>query len=243
MKKIVLLNFLLVIGILVNAQSQLISNPYPKTINVTGSAEMEIVPDEIYVQVDLKEYKKKGGDKVEMEVIKSNFLDICKSIGIVDSMISIASYEGSNYNNWNWRRRKNPDLYGSISYQIKFKDADKMDELVGKLDDEATANFQIVKTSHSKIQEFRKLLKIEAVKQAKQKGIYLTEAIGEKLGEAITINEPDENSVYYYTLNKTANASLKESKMIDRSSNNEDAAIDFKKIKLKYDVSILFALR
>ena len=118
-----------------------------------------------------------------------------------------------------------------------------MDELVGKLDDEATANFQIVKTSHSKIQEFRKQLKIEAVKQAKQKGIYLTEAIGEKLGEAITINEPDENSVYYYTLNQTANASLKESRMIDRSSNNEDAALDVTKIKLKYDVSILFALR
>jgi hypothetical protein len=29
-------------------------NPYPRTITVNGSAEMEIVPDEIYVQVYLK---------------------------------------------------------------------------------------------------------------------------------------------------------------------------------------------
>ena len=40
-------------------------NPFPKTITVNGSAEMEIIPDEIYVQVDLKEYDKKGQGKVE----------------------------------------------------------------------------------------------------------------------------------------------------------------------------------
>ena len=38
-------------------------NPYPRTISVTGTAEMEIIPDEIYVQVDLKEYDKKGQGK------------------------------------------------------------------------------------------------------------------------------------------------------------------------------------
>ena len=35
-------------------------NPYPKTINVNGTAEMEVTPDEIYVQVELREYDKKG---------------------------------------------------------------------------------------------------------------------------------------------------------------------------------------
>ena len=42
-----------------HAQQNVI-NPYPKTITVNGSAELEIVPDEIYVMVDLKEYEKKG---------------------------------------------------------------------------------------------------------------------------------------------------------------------------------------
>lgn len=244
MKKIILLNALLITGILLNAQTQLVSNPYPKTINVTGSAEMNIVPDEIYVQADLREYKK-GGNKIDLETIKANFLSACKSIGIEDSLISIASYEGNNYNYWRWKRRKDADMYASISYQVKFKDSKKMDELIGKLDDEATANFRIVKTSHSRIQEFRKQLKIEAVKQAKQKGIYLTEAIGEKLGEAITINEPDENSVYYYAFNKdkASNTALSQSKLYEGSSTNDNAAIDFKKIKLKYDVTILFALK
>ncbi len=38
-------------------------NPYPKTTTVTGGAEMEVIPDEIYVHVDLKEYEKKDRAK------------------------------------------------------------------------------------------------------------------------------------------------------------------------------------
>ena len=68
-----------------------------------------------------------------------------------------------------------------------------MDNLVEKLDDDATKNFTIVSVSHSKITEYRKDLKIKAIKAARDKGLYLTEAIGEKLGEAITINEPGES--------------------------------------------------
>ena len=51
----------------------MISNPYPKTINVTGSAEMDIVPDEIYVQVDLREYKKRVGIKWKWKLSKQIF--------------------------------------------------------------------------------------------------------------------------------------------------------------------------
>jgi uncharacterized protein YggE len=246
MKKISLsLIVLFIAGISLNAQNQIVQNPYPKTINVTGIAEMEVIPDEIYVQVDLKEYKKKGSDKINLETIKTNFLSSCKAAEIPDSLISIASYEGTNYNYGQWRRRKDPDLLAGISYQVKFNDSKKMDDLIERLDDDATTNFQIVKISHSKIEQFRKQLKIEAVKQAKQKALYLTGAIGEGLGDAITINEPNEGSNYNFVLNNTSNIALKEVKRLyERSdSDNEDGAIDFKKIKLKYDVAVVFALK
>ena len=241
MKKLLLLSILLVTGYLLKAQNQL-PNPFPKTISVTGSAEMDVIPDEIYVQVDLKEYKKRG-EKVELESIKTNFLNSSKAIGIPDSLISIVAYEGYNYNYWHWRRKKDPDMLAAISYQVKFKESKKIDELIDNLDDEATSNFQIVRTSHSRIQEFRKQLKIQAVKAAKDKATYLTDPIGEKLGEAITITEPDDNSVYYYGVNKTSNAALKEKFQMERNSTNSEAPIDFKKIKLRYEVKILFALK
>ncbi|MBP6025579.1 SIMPL domain-containing protein [Ferruginibacter sp.] len=247
MKQLIALFVILLSVFFAKAQTQPACNPYPKTISVTGSAEMEIVPDEIYVQIDLKEYKKKGENKVELDKIKSDFLAKCSSIGLVDSVISIASYQGANYNYWYWqRRKKDPDMYAGIAYQIKFKDSKKMDQLVDLLDDEATANFQITKATHSKIQDYRKQLKIQAVKAAKDKGIYLTDAINEKLGEAITIEEPDENTFVNNLENNIRVSqfnSFNYNKDAAKMNDNGVTGVDFKKIKLCYEVIMIFAVK
>jgi len=219
--------------------------PYPKTISVTGSAEMEIIPDEIYVQVDLREYKKRGEEKTELDKIKSEFLSNCKTLGIADSNIAVASYDGYNLSAIWRRRKKDPDLFASITYQVKFSNTKLIDELVNKLDDEATSNFSIVRTSHSKMVEYRKQLKIMAVKAAKEKATYLSEAVNEKLGEAITIAEPEE----YYTSDvvsgrskaNLSNAIMRESKF--DAYGGYDGGIDYRKIKLRFEVKMLYALK
>jgi hypothetical protein len=87
------------------AQSTVV-NPFPKTISVTGSAEMEVTPDEIYVIVDLQEYEKKGSGKINLEKIKADFLNNCRSIGLPDSVITIASYDGDMGNPWIKKRKR-----------------------------------------------------------------------------------------------------------------------------------------
>ena len=228
-----------------NAQQQPVCNPYPKTISVTGTAELEIVPDEIYVQVDLREYKKKGDEKVDIEVIKTEFLSACKSIGLPDSVITIASYEGMNNADWWRKKKKDPNLFATISYQIKFSSSKKMDELIDKLDDEATSNFRIVRTWHSKMIEYRKQLKIAAVKAAREKGIYLTEAINEKLGPAITVTEPAEDFQYQTSSQyKTSNVVARKDAVGYYEFNSDgNGGIDFKKLRLRFEVSITYALQ
>lgn len=218
-------------------------NPYPRTIQVSGSAELDIIPDEIYVTVTLKEYEKKGAGKISLEKIKSDFLAYCKSIGLADSVISIDSYQGSNNYLW-WKKKKPKDeLYASISYQVKFNNSKKMDELVEKLDEDATQNFQISRVWHSKMTEYRKQLKIQATKAARDKAGYMAEAAGEKLGEAVSIIEPDEAYMPYYQ-----NA-ISQSNMMNVQVRGlaEDAGsaggVDFKTIKLRYEVKTVFALR
>jgi uncharacterized protein YggE len=73
-------------------------NPFPRTITVNGSAEMEIVPDEIYVQVYLKEYEKKGAGKVPIDKIRQNFLAAVRSLGLPDTAVSVSGYDANNYN-------------------------------------------------------------------------------------------------------------------------------------------------
>ena len=249
-KLIIILNFFLFATTLNAQQVQPIftNNPFPKTINVSGSAEMEIVPDEIYVNVELKEYQKKGENKKGIETIKTQFLEACKAVGIPDSLISIVSYAGNNPYFWK-KRKKDPDLFAGITYQVKFKNSELMDKLVEKLDDDATQGFLIVSTSHSKMTEYRRQLKIAAVKAAKEKGIYLTEAVGEKLGEAIKINEPDENTLTrtsgLYGSNQGYNVVARGASQA-RLSNEaffDETGIDFKKIKLRFEVDVVFALK
>jgi len=239
MKKYSLPLLLVLLNSLAFSQTPTESVPFPKSIKVEGSAEMEIIPDEIYTTVELKEYEKKGTGKITLEKIKADFLQLCKNIGLPDSTISIDSYEGINDFTGKRRKRKE-ELYSSIQYQIKFSTSTKMDELVEILDDEATQNFTIVRTSHSKIREFRKQLKIQAVKAAKEKAIYLSEAIDEKIGVAISIIEPAEYNTLQdnnnnYRLGNSANGLIN----FDQSGK----VVDFKKIKLRYSANVVFALK
>lgn len=247
MKKLILLTATVIfINAAWSQQPVAAVNPFPKTITVSGSAEMEIVPDEIYVNISLREYQKKGESKKELEFIKSQFLESCKAANIADSAVSIASFTG--YNNYvNFRKRKkDPNLMASITYQVKFRDSKTMDALVEKLDDEATQSFIIVNTSHSKMTEFRKQLKTQAIIAAKNKGLYLTEAINEKLGAAITIKEPDERSQWPLASNNfVSNAVSQYRSQAILSYDDKDISqeIDFKKIKLRFEVSVIFALQ
>ncbi len=65
---------------------------------------MEIIPDEIYVNVVLREYQKRGENKKELETLKTDFINACKLSGIADSAVSIVSYTG--YNSYFWLKKK-----------------------------------------------------------------------------------------------------------------------------------------
>ncbi|MDB5196937.1 MAG: hypothetical protein JWP88_1308 [Flaviaesturariibacter sp.] len=237
MKKIYLAILMGMISLAGMAQN--VVNPYPKTITVTGSAEMDITPDEIWATVTLREYEKKGGSKVNIETIKQQFLQNAKALGIADTAITIASYEGYNGNPWLRKKNKKVELMASITYQIKIAGSKQMDELVNRLDDNATQNFSIDRTSHSKMEAFRRQLKMAAVKAAKEKAIYLAEAIGESVGTAVTINEPTEYFMPMYAMR--SNKMMVQS--TEAAADIEVAQPDFKKMKLKYDVTVVFALK
>lgn len=213
-----------------------------RTITVSGMAEMEIIPDEIFVQIDLREYVKKNSPKVDIETIKTNFLQACTKLKLNQGDIVLQNFQGWDASNvWTYRKKKkDPDMLATATYQVKLVNTTQLDELVNLLDDEATQNFFIAKVSHSKITEYKKQLKIEAIKAAKAKAIYLTEAIGEKAGTAITIGEPIEGSKYPQQI-MYANASYQNREFsLDKATT---PAVEFKKIKLQFEVSVVFALQ
>jgi len=221
--------------------------PKQKSITVSGTAETEITPDIIYVQVDLREYDKKGAGKISIDNIKANFLQACKNAGIADSLITVNSYQG--YNNiWleKKNRKKDPDMKAGISYLVKLSTPQQIDKLVDALDDEATQNFFIAKLDYSKMPELKKQLKINAIKAAKAKAQYLTEAIDEHIGGAISITDGEDNNYGSGLGNVTVNGYYPQVRAQSNMTYDFDkgsGGIAFKKMKFQFQVNVEFALQ
>lgn len=236
MKKLIICLAIATTALYANAQVADVPSKQ-RIINVTGSAEKEVVPDEIWANVQLREYEKKGV-KVDIEIIRNEFLKAALAAGIPSTDISIQSYNGWDGNQW-WpkKKKKDPSLMAGITYEIKLSSPQKMDELVNRLNDEATENFSIARVSHSRIEDFKKELKTEALKAAKDKAGYLAAALGETVGQALIINEPNEMDGHY-PQPMYANRMMK-AEQADTPVPN----IDFKKMKLRFEVSATFSLQ
>jgi len=219
-----------------------------KKIEVTGSAEMEIVPDEIYTTFTLKEYLSTSKKKVRLDSVKSEFLRICKKAGIADSNISISSYTGTenwDYYYWYKKRHSEPDFMASISYTVKVSSTEKLDKIVAGLNEDAVSNFYISKTSHSKIEQFRKEVKTKALVAGKAKAEYLVKSIGEELDGALSIQEVDDSyNNYYYGYNSNLNVSNSISQTsLNSGESNSSSTTSFQKIKLRYEMKVVFKLK
>ena len=223
---------------LIAANAQIDNTIKQRTINVNGHSEIEITPDEIYVQVQLREYNKKNGDKVDIQTISNQFLSAAKSMNIADTDVVVQGYSGWDGNYWWYQKnkKKNPDMKAGITYEVKVKTVDDMDKLVSKLDDEATQNFYISRTSHSKIDSIKNALKVQALKNAKAGANYLAAALGETVGRPITINDPNESNNYPRAMYKTAMLS-------DAAAAPPAMDVDFKKITIEMNVNVIFELQ
>jgi uncharacterized protein YggE len=215
----------------------------PKKIEVTGSAEMEFVPNEIYMTFTLKEYLNTSKKKVKLENIKTEFLTLCKEAGIADSNVSISSYTGNESWDYYWYRRhkSEPDFMGTISYIIKVSSPDELDKIVENLNENAIENFNINKTSHSDIEQLRKEVKTKALIASKAKADYLAKSIGEELGEALLIKEV-ENSYNNYYSNEYIYSNVVSQTAMSMEGNNSSAP-NFKKMKLRYEMKVEFKLK
>lgn len=210
--------------------------PIQKKISVTGTAEMEIVPDEIYFRVVLKEYQK-DKIKVLIEDLEKELNQAVLAASIAKEDFTVEQVNGLS---WSRKRKDDAELYNSKSYIIKVSTPRKMDEILNKMNAESIYSIGIRNYSHSKIQEYKKQLKIEAIKAAKDKATYLLEAINEKIGVAIEISESDNISQVSQAVYSNQTVSRNSMTYKDGS---DDSDIGFQKIKLKFQINATFAIQ
>lgn len=241
MKKLIFV--LLMVIPLINFAQQTITLPNNvKKIEVTGSAEIEVVPDEIYIGITLQEYYNKQKEKITIDEISKSFLAVCEKAAITKDRIEVQNMSGfDNTTWWNKKRKKEqPDLLQSTTYIIKFSTPADVDKLVNMVDDNATQNVYVSKTNSSKQAAYRKQLKVEALQNAKAKAQYLLEGIGEKAGPVLYVKEIELNDFSVY---KGGYERLAMSNSVPAQDVSANEGLNFRKIKYRFEVEAHFAIQ
>jgi formylglycine-generating enzyme required for sulfatase activity len=98
---------------------------------------------------------------------------------------------------------------------------------------------KIGEVKHSKLKEYKKQVKIDALKAAKEKATYLLASIDEELGRVLTIDEGSSSSMFggFYLDNVAVTNNEYRQFMDDVVSEK------FKTIKLTYEMSAVFEIK
>ncbi len=230
MKKSIIALTLIFISSFTMAQS--LTNVNVKKIEVKGKADMEIVPDEIYLRIALKEYKN-GSKTVSMNTLESGLVKAIKSLGLPEDALRVDNVYGYN---WNWKKKKSDEFLATKSFKLKVSNVKMVNNLVNKLDSEGLNSMSIAEVGHSKIEEYKINLKIEALKNAKMKASSLLKSIDEEIDGVIEIQEIDYGNVRNYARNEM----MLSAKMDDGDYRSN---LEYKNITISAEVRAVFGIK
>ncbi|NRB60948.1 MAG: SIMPL domain-containing protein [Winogradskyella sp.] len=209
-----------------------------KFIEVTGSAEMYVVPDEITFIIGIEEYweeefknkkAKHYKTKVEISTIENQLLTDLNELGIVTDKVK--STEVGNY----WRQRGKEFLI-SKRLEISLNGFSLINSIISKLDRKGIQYMRIGELKNKELSKYRKEVKKKALLAAKEKAAYLLETLDKKLGDVISITEINGDNYFWRSPSFAASNTLVE-------SNDSQSADNEKKIKLRFEIKAKFEIQ
>lgn len=235
MKKLLTLAFVALFSVSALAQQV----DLRKKISVSGSAEMEVTPDIIYITISLKEYLRDGNSKKKVEItdLENQLYAAVQKAGIDKENLTINNLSSYTIAT---EKKKNPDFLASKQYRLKVSDLNKWNAIIAAVDAKGIAYTNIDSYDYSKIETVKKELKIKALQAAREKAAYLVAALGDQLGSVIDIQEIN-NEVYPQPVYR--NVMMKASYDAAGAESANAAEIDFKKIKLNYVMNTVFEIK
>lgn len=205
-----------------------IDQPY---IEVTGHAEMEITPDEIYLRIILNENDKKG--RISIEKQENQLLAKLRQCDIdIDKQLTVEDFDG------NYKRKflAANELTKIKRYQLLVYDGETLAKVYQELDKIDVSNISIIKVDHSEIEKFKRETKLKALKIAKQKASDYAQVIDQSIGKALYIQESSNQYQMSHALGY-ANASVRKYDALEAVND-----IDVKKIVISERVLTKFIL-
>ena len=215
-------------------------------IEVTGTSEVEIIPDEIHFVIGIKEYFEEEFDgvskpeeyrtKVRIEDIESQMREALHSIGITDN--DIRTQDVGDY----WRERGLDFLIGK-NLDITLHDFTMIDRIISVIDTKGVSSMRIGEMTHKDILKYHEQGKKDALLAARDKAEYMAEALGEKIGKVLSIVEHG-GGTDHYTVVQNSKLRMDSAAFGSAEAAPAASASDaFRTIKYTYSVTCRFALK
>jgi len=224
-----------IIGLAQTGEKNFIDQNY---IEVTGKAELEISPDMIYVKIVLSD--KDNKEKLALPEIERRMINILSEIGVdVNKDLSLIDFASNLKSYW---LKSNVTL--KKQYQLTVHDAKTLQEIFFEFQKLGISNVSVEKLDHSKIEQYRKDVKVSAIKAAKEKAELLAIALNQDIGKALYIQEVDNLKPILYggTYGAASNVVIRGYSSTS-SSNSTSTEIEFEKINVESTILVRFELK
>ncbi len=208
-----------------------------RTIEVTGSAEMEIDPEEVIFQITIEEYWKEEFEgkeweeyrsKVSIDSIESSLVAELLEQGVTMKMITLV--QTGNF----WRHR-GKDFLVRKTLQISLDNYAMANSLSNELKTRGIQGMYVQELKHSQIEKYKLECKSKALLNAREKANAILAVLGESVDNAVRIVEVDQHQSIYQ----------KDYAMM-RSASAEQAPVEyenFKKISISADLRVVFSIK
>ena len=209
-------------------------------IEVVGTAQMDVTPDLIYLKIVLseKDIKNKQSFEATESSMKNKLneigVDLTKDLYVKDFVSNFRSYFLSK-----------TDIVLTKEYQLIIHDAKTLQKVFIEFQKLEISNVSIQKVDHTKMDQFRKEVKINAIKAAKEKAESLSTSINQSIGRAIFVQEQDNNqSINDVLQGRLSGLSSRRASFSDNDrSESPDSGIEFEKINLSSSILVRFELK
>lgn len=202
-------------------------------IEITGTAETLVTPNEIYVAITLTEKNHKKTIEEQEQLLLANL----KSLGIdTDKEVSVSNFQGM----YTKRFLKRNEVEKIKKYQLIVHDGETLSKTFNVLDRLNITNVNVAKVSHSDLEKIRRETKIKSLVVAKEKAKEYAAAIDQEIGRALFIKEQEPSNVNY---NNIAIRGMNSSRSYKQNSVPAIENLTFKKISITATVLTKFELK
>jgi hypothetical protein len=209
-----------------------VQEAFPSYIQVNGRAEREIAPDEFYLQIVIAERDSKG--KITVESQRRDMIAALKRQGVdVEKQLKVANLSSEFF--------KKKTSVATAKYQLELHSAAEVSKVWQALDALGISNVSIAKVTHSQIERFKEEVRVEAMRNARQTAASLAEAVGQTIGRCFYVYDSNYDVVPAY-YNNSVMLRTKGTYDAAEGAADEEEQLDFKTIRLQYNVQTKFVL-